>query len=176
MKAMDPQRVTLVSKWMHPPPPPQPASYFRIPTTKTFIWMLLLPNSISLTRQKCWLKSHVLRRRRLWKRKLPLPLSSHQLRPRAPQEIRQEQEPQEQEQEDQLEQERVCFLRHSPHSTPPLFRKNTQILLLMQVAIIHHQSANKRQHHGALRPGVMPGRTQIESSVSFISGYFLYGT
>ncbi len=26
---------------------------------------------------------------------------------------------------------RVCFLRYCPYSTPPPFRKNTQILLLM---------------------------------------------
>jgi hypothetical protein len=69
-------------------------------------------------RQKCSLQSHHPRRRRSWTQKLPLPLSSRQLKPRTPQEMGQEQEPQEQEQEYQLEQERVCFLRHSPHSAP----------------------------------------------------------
>jgi hypothetical protein len=46
----------------------------------------------------------------------------------------------------------------------------------MQVASIHHQSAIKSQHRGALKPGVKPGRTQIEPSVLFISEYFLYVT
>jgi hypothetical protein len=94
------------------------------------------------------------------------------LKPRDPQEMGQEQEPQEQEQEDQLEQERVCFLRHCPYSTPPPFRKNTQILLLMQAASIHHQSAIKSQHCGALRPGVKPGRTQIERSIFHLWVFF----
>jgi hypothetical protein len=35
----------------------------------------------------------------------------------------QEQELQEQEQENQLEQERVCFLRHYPYSTPPTIQE-----------------------------------------------------